>query len=385
MALYIIYLIILCIGDCRKEDHTSVDTGTQLLLIGSPDAGASTLFETFKLVPNDHNLDLLLREGRSAIRQNCVSGILTLLQQSQDLYDQDTQHNKECLVSLSDDVVNAINLIVHYKSESFTHHLGHNESQELCKAIYKIWRLDSIQATFLLRDTKYRFPVNVDYFFDKIKEIMMEDYIPTKEDALKCKMPKSRSIEHTYTYKEKEYKVIDSSALSNERRKWIHQFDTSDAILFVAALDNYNTISSEDALGNTHNAMHEAIASYAICNSKWLKNPEVILFLNRDDLFREKLRQQISLSVCFSASVGWKGTEWDGPDYTPIVDYDYDDKQHYDECYAAAITFIGNAFLEIRTTRYYHVISATDNQMDEVFDAIQHMLIGKGLASVAIY
>eukprot|EP01083_Nonionella_stella_P162955 535426_1 len=88
----------------------------QLLLIGSPGAGASTLFETFKLFPGDHNLDTLLTEARSAIRQNCVSGILTLLKQSQDLYDQDPQHNTKCLVRLSDEIVNAITLIVHYKS-----------------------------------------------------------------------------------------------------------------------------------------------------------------------------------------------------------------------------------------------------------------------------
>eukprot|EP01083_Nonionella_stella_P308451 1088197_1 len=369
MALYIIYLIILCIGDCRKEDHTSVDTGTQLLLIGSPDAGASTLFETFKLVPNDHNLDLLLREGRSAIRQNCVSGILTLLQQSQDLYDQDTQHNKECLVSLSDDVVNAINLIVHYKSESFTHHLGHNESQELCKAIYKIWRLDSIQTTFSLRDTEYHFPVNLDYFFDKINEIMMEDYTPTKEDALKCKMHNAGTTEHKNAYEERDYKMIDCSALSND------QFDTFDVVLFVAALDHYNIITSED---NTRNAMHETIALFdEICNSQWFKKTETILLLNRDDLFRGKLRRHISLSVCFSASVGWEGMEWEGPDYTTNDDFD--------ECYGAAITFIRKAFSEIKHTKC-HVMSATSDlymyEVESVLRNVQSLVVGKNVQSI---
>eukprot|EP01083_Nonionella_stella_P025951 71452_1 len=128
MMLHVVYL---CIRVCNERDDTPVDTEKKLLLIGSPDSGVSTLFETFKLFSDDHNLDVLLREGRSAIRQNCVSGILTLLKQSQGLYDQAPQHNRECLVDLSDEVVNAIKLIVSYKSESFTRHLLYKELHEL--------------------------------------------------------------------------------------------------------------------------------------------------------------------------------------------------------------------------------------------------------------
>eukprot|EP01083_Nonionella_stella_P050312 133838_1 len=198
-------------------------------------------------------------------------------------------------------------------------------------------------------------------------------------------MSKSCSIEHKYAYKTVDYKVIDGSALSNERRKWIHQFDTFSAILFVAALDNYNSVTSGDMMGNTCNAMHGAIALFdEICHLKWFRKTETILFLNRDDLFREKLTQQISLSVCFSASVGWKGTEWEGPDYTPIVDYDYEDKQHYDECYAAAIHFIQDAFSEklVRGHQFYHhVISATSNlnQVKSIFVDVQNIVIAANL------
>eukprot|EP01083_Nonionella_stella_P100388 283113_1 len=285
----------------------------------------------------------------------------------------------------SEEVRNAISLIEIYESESFARYLRYKELHDLRRAIDKIWRLDSIQTTFSLRDTEYHFPVNLDYFFDKINEIMMEDYTPTKEDALKCKMSvnmsKSCIVEHKYTYKQHGYKVIDGSALCNERRKWIHQFDTFDAILFVAALDNYNSVTSGDMLGNTRNAMHEALALFdEICNSKWLRKTETILFLNRDDLFREKLTQQISLSVCFSASVGWKGTEWEGPDYTPIVDYDYEDKQHYDECYAVAIDFIRTTFSEIKFVTC-HVVSVTSNlnQVERIFWDVQNIVIRANL------
>eukprot|EP01083_Nonionella_stella_P208094 755440_1 len=140
MMLHVVYL---CIRVCNERDDTPVDTERKLLLIGSPDSGVSTLFQTIKLFSDDDNLNVLLGEGRSAIRQNCVSGILTLLKQSQGLYDQAPQHNRECLVDLSDEVVNAIKLIVSYKSESFTRHLLYKELHELRNAIDMIWRLDS--------------------------------------------------------------------------------------------------------------------------------------------------------------------------------------------------------------------------------------------------
>eukprot|EP01083_Nonionella_stella_P243313 847940_1 len=344
-------------------------TDKKVLLIGSRDAGASTLFETFKLFLEDHGVDALLTESRSVIRQNCISGILILLEQSQDLYDQDPQHNSECLVEQSEEVRNAISLIEIYESESFARYLRYKELHDLRRAIDKIWRLDSVQTTFSLRDTEYHFPVNLDYFFDKINEIMMEDYTPAKEDALKCKMHNAGTTEHKNAYEERDYKMIDCSALSND------QFDTFDVVLFVAALDHYNIITSED---NTRNAMHETIALFdEICNSQWFKKTETILLLNRDDLFRGKLRRHISLSVCFSASVGWEGMEWEGPDYTTNDDFD--------ECYGAAITFIRKAFSEIKHTKC-HVMSATSDlymyEVESVLRNVQSLVVGKNVQSI---
>eukprot|EP01083_Nonionella_stella_P243314 847943_1 len=362
LIVYILYLMILC---CCKKKYKSVKTHRKVLLVGNHDAGTSTLFEMFKLYPNEQNLDVLITEARSAVRQNCVLGILSLLKQSQDLYNQNPQQNHDCLMDLTDEVQRAITLIVNYKSESLAQYLQENELQALGRAIHKIWRLDSIQTTFSLRDTEYRFPVNLDYFFDKINHIMTEDFTPTKEEALKCKLHKPGSIEHNYVLQDgTQYQLIDSSAISNGRGygKWIRQFnisDRNDVIVFVAALDHYNIVT--DLSGNTRNAMHEAINLFDEINSKF--KISTILFLSRDDLFRDKLRQQIPLSLCFSASVGWEGEEWNGPDYTPIDDYDYEDKQHYEDCYVAATNFIQNIF---STRGHSHVISVT-SRVNKIF------------------
>ena len=62
-------------------------------------------------------------------------------------------------------------------------------------------------------------------------------------------------------------------------RKWIHAFDDVNAMIFVAALSEYDQVLFED---ETMNRMDEAINLFdQIVNSKWFKQTAVILFLNK--------------------------------------------------------------------------------------------------------
>merc|ERR1719361_2767230 len=109
-----------------------------------------------------------------------------------------------------------------------------------------------------------------------------------------------------------------------------------------------------------------------------------ILFLNKDDLFREKLKLQIPLSTCFARNVQWNGKIWDGPDYSPIVGDDISDKQHYDECYEAAIKFIQDSFITVNQFQnrviFCHVTCATDQDtVQKVFWDVQNIVIRSNL------
>ena len=75
------------------------------------------------------------------------------------------------------------------------------------------------------------------------------------------------------------------------------------AVLFVTALNHYNEVLFED---NRTNALLEAIdLFYEIISNNWFRRSEVILFLNKDDLFRRKLRDdEVPLTVCFSEEAG---------------------------------------------------------------------------------
>ena len=50
--------------------------------------------------------------------------------------------------------------------------------------------------------------------------------------------------------------------------------------------------------------MQEALQLFdSICNSRWFTDTSIILFLNKTDLFREKI-QRVPLSLCFPDYTG---------------------------------------------------------------------------------
>jgi hypothetical protein len=80
------------------------------------------------------------------------------------------------------------------------------------------------------------------------------------------------------------------------------------SILFCVALSEYDLKLMED---NTTNRMHESLKLFEeICNNKWFVEtgsadievrtdmPGIILFLNKKDLFADKIKE-VDLKVCF--------------------------------------------------------------------------------------
>jgi len=373
------------IGSSMKNAERLNKQAKKLLLLGTGSSGKSTLFKSLKIITKDQNMETETTEARHVIRQNCVAGILTLLKKSQELYDHNPEQNGSCLVNMDDEIVGAIQLVVNYGSESFSEVLDYNEVEELGRSIFMLWSLDATRATFDRRGNTYSFPDNMDYFFGKVREIMSEDYTPTVQDSLKCRVRTTGMIEYKYDIKENEFILYDVGGQRNERKKWIHHFADVAAVLFVCALNHYHAVLFED---EKKNALHEAIELFTeICNSKWFRKSEMILFLNKDDLFREKLKLQIPLSTCFSEQVGWVGPgkkQWEGPDYKPVTNDDAADKQHYDECYEAAIKFIQDGFISVNQFQnrviFCHVTCATDQDtVQKVFWDVQNIVIRSNL------
>ena len=97
--------------------------------------------------------------------------------------------------------------------------------------------------------------------------------------------------------------MFDVGGQRSERKKWIHCFEGVTAIIFCVALSGYDLVLAED---EEMNRMMESMKLFdSICNNKWFIDTSIILFLNKKDLFNEKIKYS-PLTVCFPEYKGKK-------------------------------------------------------------------------------
>jgi guanine nucleotide-binding protein subunit alpha len=77
-------------------------------------------------------------------------------------------------------------------------------------------------------------------------------------------------------------------------------------VIFCASLSEYDQNLREDS---TTNRMKESLLLFdAIVNSPWFRKTPVVLFLNKIDLFKEKI-VRVPLNVCFTNYTGQNEVE----------------------------------------------------------------------------
>lgn len=97
------------------------------------------------------------------------------------------------------------------------------------------------------------------------------------------------------------FRMFDVGGQRSERKKWIHCFEGVTAIIFCVALSGYDLVLAED---EEMNRMIESMKLFdSICNSKWFVETSIILFLNKKDLFEEKIKRS-PLTICFPEYTG---------------------------------------------------------------------------------
>jgi len=91
--------------------------------------------------------------------------------------------------------------------------------------------------------------------------------------------------------------IVDVGGQRSERRKWLHCFDSVTSVIYLAAIDEYNMTLEEDP---TTNRLDESLQLFEdMTNSVFLEKASWMLFMNKCDLFREKIAK-IPISTCFS-------------------------------------------------------------------------------------
>jgi len=313
----------------------------KLLLLGAGESGKSTLFKQMITIYGKGFPESERKTFTPIIFSNIISSMKTLVQQSE-TYGAVSGEN-DAAKKLIDELIG---------DEEIDEKLGNQ--------IAALWNDQGIQTTYDNR-AKYQLTDSTDYFMKRLPQVMEEGYIPSEQDVLRSRVRTTGIVENEFLIDGNRFKMFDVGGQRNERKKWIHCFENVTAVIFVAAISEYDQYLYEDE--NT-NRMHEALNLFdSICNSRWFSKTSLILFLNKVDLFKEKIKK-VPITTAF-------------PDYTG--------QQDEDEC----VKFIEQQFHDKNKNPdkqvYCHVTCATDTKLvAAVFNAVKDIIIRNSLRDAGL-
>lgn len=203
-------------------------------------------------------------------------------------------------------------------------------------------------------------------YLQDLSRIASPTYIPTEYDVLISRVRTTQVTVERYQVDDVQLEVYDVGGQRAERRKWVNCFDNVDAIIFVAALSEYDQTLAE---AQRHNRMIEALTLFdSVVKNAHFADTSIMLFLNKKDIFAEKiLYSNIADSPFFSDYAG------------PPKDFDH-----------GVLYFIQKFEEHLEEDEFkdsfIHVTCATDtNNMNFVLDSAKTIILTENLIRAGFF
>ncbi|ORY99101.1 guanine nucleotide-binding protein subunit alpha [Syncephalastrum racemosum] len=324
-----------------KRDKLNMRNEVKMLLLGAGESGKSTILKQMKLI-HDGGYSRDEREAfKEIIFSNTVQSMRVILEAMDEMG-----------IALSQPAHrHHVTVIMEMPSQIERENLP----PEVTQAVKTLWK-DPNLFTVFERSREYQLNDSAKYYFDSIERIGDPGYVPTDQDVLRSRVKTTGITETTFVIGELTYRMFDVGGQRSERKKWIHCFENVTAIIFLVAISEYDQVLIED---ETVNRMQEALTLFdSICNSRWFVKTSIILFLNKIDIFKEKLPKH---------PLGDHFNDFTGP-----------------ETYDAASDYILNRFVSLNQSDskqiYTHFTCATDTQQIKfVMAAVNDIIIQNNL------
>ncbi|XP_020599234.1 guanine nucleotide-binding protein alpha-2 subunit [Phalaenopsis equestris] len=274
--------------ETKAEQHIH-----KLLLLGAGESGKSTIFKQIKLLFQTGFDETELRSYIPVIHANVYQAIKVLYDGSKELAQNETNPSIHA-VSLDKKEIGE-------KLSEIGSKLDYPDlTKETAKEIEALWNDAAIQETYS-RGNILQIPDCTLYFMDNLGRLSEMDYVPTKEDVLYARVRTTgiADIQFSPVGESKKsgevYRLFDVGGQRNERRKWIHLFEGVTAVIFCAAISEYDQTLFED---ETKNRMMETKELFDwVLKQACFEKTSFMLFLNKFDIFERKV-QKVPLNVC---------------------------------------------------------------------------------------
>ncbi|XP_045583676.1 guanine nucleotide-binding protein G(olf) subunit alpha [Procambarus clarkii] len=358
----------------------------KILLLGAGESGKTTIIKQMKILHISGFSPEEKTEKAQDIRSNILEGITTLTRNLDALGirlgKEENQHARDYILDID--------------PEDFPF------PEEFYDHTSRLWSDPGIQEVY---SQQHRFQL-IDctkYFLDMVDVVRKPDYVPTIQDILHSRRRTTdiQKIEFEVKVPKKygggalNFWMFDVGGQRGERKKWIQVFDGIQAVLFLVSASCFDLVIREDELTNR---LQESIDIFqSMWHSRFLKNSGFIVFLNKQDILRDKV---VNRHKCIGDHF---------PEYTHYVLQSKDRDSEEDEEYLRTRCFIRDKFLAIsrqvvkregrrlapgfkpleeqESSRecYCHFTIATDtNNVRIVFEDVHNMIIMWNLHDIGV-
>ncbi|KAH7326211.1 G protein alpha subunit [Stachybotrys elegans] len=331
-----------------KQDEKRLAKEVKLLLLGAGESGKSTILKQMKLIYSQGFSKNEKLEFKPIIFNNIIQAFKTI---------------NEAMIELN----------IEYQDPENEKHMAHVMADreislheklpfDLLAPIKSLWEDSGVKAA-VAKGNEYALHDNLEYFVTDIDRIWADDFVPNDQDLLRSRLRTTGITETIFDLGQLTYRMFDVGGQRSERKKWIHCFENVNCLLFLVAISGYDQCLLEDKDGNQ---MNEALMLWeSIANSHWFTKSALILFLNKMDLFREKLPR------------------------SPITEHGFTDYHGPKDDYKAASKYFLDKFRALnRNTEkeiYGHFTNATDTNLLKItMGSVQDMIIQRNLKQLIL-
>lgn len=361
----------------KKVQNVHIRGDRKVLMLGIDDVGKATFAKQIRdIYPSEKEIGEQKMEpqwskghAKNVIRVNLISEMATLISKAimyhhshpQEfmaptfpqtyVVDDEKAPDGQYIVNIKEVVETIVNLskdmfddIFGYDADSIINNLQESDEYWNVLGVYirAAWEQPWIQAIYSKRKGLYSLIANIGYFFDKSTQCMSPDYKVSDEDYLRLGEKTHGVISRQFLYIDanefkaettKPYKInlIYGGGRRYLRKGWIHFFDRVSTMIYFCALNHYCEILFEE---DAKNAMWEALDLFHdILDGKWFRHSTVVIFLNRQDLFRQSILEGHQLKDCFDGDANiHPNAEWPGAydQVNKYKDIEWNQNEHFE-------------------------------------------------------
>ncbi|EMG50412.1 Guanine nucleotide-binding protein alpha-2 subunit [Candida maltosa Xu316] len=295
--------------DAAAQSNPSKEV--KVLLLGSGESGKSTIVKQMKILHSNGYSSEELDEYRPFVYKNvldCVKNVINaIIDLEPDLIKKPDTSETEDDLNVTDLTTENNNVASSNGSVKRKHILDYDSLNEILDYEYsmdqtinfdpsiaakikEIYNTPEVKDFMIHRQGEFYLIDSTDYFLSNIDRICAStNYVPSVMDVLRTRKKTSGIFDFRFDMGNGlNIHMFDVGGQRSERKKWIHCFDNVTLIIFCVALSEYDQVLLEE---NNQNRLEESLALFdSVVNSRWFARTAVVLFLNKIDVFAEKLQ-----------------------------------------------------------------------------------------------